>query len=66
MTFGQTVRDSAVPTEQERLRRLIAEATRDLNALTTGDTRRRGSYSGEPAASMIDTLRAGASGSGDY
>jgi hypothetical protein len=62
VTFGPSVGKSSGLTEQERLRRTIAEATLQLNALTIGDTRRRGSNSTEPAARMIDTLRAGASG----
>ncbi len=51
VTFGPSVGNSSGLTEQERLRRLISEATCDLNALTTGDTRRRGSKS------TVETVR---------
>jgi hypothetical protein len=51
------VQHGADPSEQERLRRLIAEATVDLNALTTGD-RRTSSNNSTAREGMIDTLLA--------
>jgi hypothetical protein len=61
VTFGSPVSNSSDLTEIEQLRRTIAQGTLQLNALTTGDRRRRGPSSSGPSASMIDTLRAGAS-----
>jgi hypothetical protein len=63
VTFGQTTQHGTDLTEQERLRRLIAEATIDLNALTTGDRRPSGDNS-TVRESMIDTLLARAPGNG--
>jgi hypothetical protein len=57
VTFGQTAQHGADPREQERLRTLIAQATIDLNALTTGDRGNRGDNNTVPE-SMIDTLLA--------
>jgi hypothetical protein len=63
VTFGQIVQYRADPTEQERLRGLLAEATANLTALTTVDRRPSGSDS-KVQESMIDTLLARASVSG--